>query len=34
MDGSVKFLKDSIAQNVYWAIATKDMGEVVDMSSL
>ncbi len=34
MDGSVKFIKDSVNPTVWWAIATKDMGEVVDMSSL
>jgi prepilin-type processing-associated H-X9-DG protein len=29
VDGSVKFIKDSVAQPVYWAIGSKDKGEVV-----
>jgi len=32
-DGSVKFLKDSIAQNVWWGLGTRGNGEVVDASS-
>ena len=34
MDGSVRFLKDSINQQTYWAIATKDNGEVVSADQL
>jgi prepilin-type N-terminal cleavage/methylation domain-containing protein/prepilin-type processing-associated H-X9-DG protein len=34
MDGSVKFIKDSISQIVWWAIATRDRGEVVSADSL
>jgi len=29
VDGSVKFIKDSISMPVYWAIGSKDKGEVV-----
>jgi prepilin-type processing-associated H-X9-DG protein len=28
-DGSVKFIKDSISQNTWWAIGSKNGGEVV-----
>jgi prepilin-type N-terminal cleavage/methylation domain-containing protein/prepilin-type processing-associated H-X9-DG protein len=34
LDGSVKFIKDSINQTTWWAIATKDMGEVVSADQL
>jgi prepilin-type N-terminal cleavage/methylation domain-containing protein/prepilin-type processing-associated H-X9-DG protein len=33
LDGSVKFVKDSVSQQTWWAIATKAGGEVVDASS-
>ena len=29
VDGSVKFIKSSIADRTYWAIGTKNGGEVV-----
>jgi prepilin-type N-terminal cleavage/methylation domain-containing protein/prepilin-type processing-associated H-X9-DG protein len=32
-DGSVKFIKDSIAQNTWWALGTRANGEVVDANS-
>jgi len=32
-DGSVRFVKDSISWNTWWAIGTKGNGEVVDASS-
>jgi prepilin-type N-terminal cleavage/methylation domain-containing protein/prepilin-type processing-associated H-X9-DG protein len=32
-DGSVKFIKDSIARNVWWALGTKAGGEVVSSDS-
>jgi prepilin-type N-terminal cleavage/methylation domain-containing protein/prepilin-type processing-associated H-X9-DG protein len=32
-DGSVKFIKDSIAQNVWWALGTRASGEVVSADS-
>jgi hypothetical protein len=28
-DGSVKFIKSSIAQNIWWALGTKSNGEVI-----
>jgi hypothetical protein len=28
-DGSVRFIKDTIAPATWWAIGTKDQGEVV-----
>ena len=34
MDGSVRFIKDSIAQNTWWAIATYAGGEVVSADQL
>jgi prepilin-type N-terminal cleavage/methylation domain-containing protein/prepilin-type processing-associated H-X9-DG protein len=34
LDGSVKFIKDSISQQTWWAIATKAGGEVIDGASL
>ena len=33
MDGSVRFVKDSVSQLVWWAIATRDHGEVVSADS-
>ena len=33
LDGSVKFIKDSVAKSVWRALATKDSGEVIDGSS-
>jgi prepilin-type N-terminal cleavage/methylation domain-containing protein/prepilin-type processing-associated H-X9-DG protein len=33
LDGSVKFVKDSVSNNTWWAIATKAGGEVIDASS-
>jgi prepilin-type N-terminal cleavage/methylation domain-containing protein/prepilin-type processing-associated H-X9-DG protein len=33
LDGSVKFIKDSVNQMTWWALATKDGGEVIDASS-
>jgi prepilin-type N-terminal cleavage/methylation domain-containing protein/prepilin-type processing-associated H-X9-DG protein len=33
LDGSVKFIKDSVSQATWWAIATRDGGEVVDAAS-
>jgi prepilin-type processing-associated H-X9-DG protein len=33
LDGSVKFIKSSIAYNVWWALGTKANGEVIDASS-
>jgi prepilin-type processing-associated H-X9-DG protein len=32
-DGSVKFIKDSVALNTWWALGTKAGGEVIDASS-
>jgi prepilin-type N-terminal cleavage/methylation domain-containing protein/prepilin-type processing-associated H-X9-DG protein len=32
-DGSVKFIKNSIAQNTWWSLGTKANGEVIDASS-
>jgi prepilin-type N-terminal cleavage/methylation domain-containing protein/prepilin-type processing-associated H-X9-DG protein len=34
LDGSVRFIKDSINQNTWWAIATRDGGEVVSADAL
>jgi prepilin-type N-terminal cleavage/methylation domain-containing protein/prepilin-type processing-associated H-X9-DG protein len=34
MDGSVKFVKDSISQQTYWSIATSCNGEVINSSAL
>jgi prepilin-type N-terminal cleavage/methylation domain-containing protein/prepilin-type processing-associated H-X9-DG protein len=34
MDGSVRFIKDSVNQMSWWAIATKDNGEVISADSL
>jgi prepilin-type N-terminal cleavage/methylation domain-containing protein/prepilin-type processing-associated H-X9-DG protein len=33
LDGSVRFVKDSVSSQTWWAIATKAGGEVVDASS-
>jgi len=33
LDGSIKFIKDSVSNYTWWAIATKAGGEVVDASS-
>ena len=33
LDGSVKFIRDSVAQTTWWAIATRAGHEVVDASS-
>jgi prepilin-type N-terminal cleavage/methylation domain-containing protein/prepilin-type processing-associated H-X9-DG protein len=33
LDGSVKFIKDSINQNTWWALATKAGGEVIDAAA-
>jgi prepilin-type N-terminal cleavage/methylation domain-containing protein/prepilin-type processing-associated H-X9-DG protein len=33
LDGSVRFIKDSVNQNTWWAISTKDGGEVIDAGS-
>jgi len=33
VDGSVKFIKDSVAMNVYWALGTRDMGETISADS-
>jgi prepilin-type N-terminal cleavage/methylation domain-containing protein/prepilin-type processing-associated H-X9-DG protein len=33
LDGSVKFIKESISNQTWWAIATKAGGEVIDASS-
>ena len=32
-DGSVKFIKDSVAWTVYWGLGTKAGGEVIDAAS-
>jgi prepilin-type processing-associated H-X9-DG protein len=32
-DGSVKFLKNSVSQNIFWSLGTKAGGEVIDASS-
>jgi prepilin-type N-terminal cleavage/methylation domain-containing protein/prepilin-type processing-associated H-X9-DG protein len=32
-DGSVKFVKDSVSQNVWFALGTRSSGEVIDASS-
>ena len=34
MDGSVHFVKNSVAQQAWWGIATKSGGEIVSASSL
>jgi prepilin-type N-terminal cleavage/methylation domain-containing protein/prepilin-type processing-associated H-X9-DG protein len=34
LDGSVKFIKDSVAKQTWWAVATCSGGEVIDASSL
>ena len=33
LDGSIKFIKDSVSNQAWWAIATKAGGEVVDANS-
>jgi prepilin-type processing-associated H-X9-DG protein len=30
LDGSVKFIKDSVAQNTWWSLGTRANGEVLD----
>ena len=32
-DGSVKFLKSSTANQVVWALGSRDQGEVIDANS-
>ena len=32
-DGSVRFIKDSISWQIWWALGTKDGGEVVSSDS-
>jgi prepilin-type N-terminal cleavage/methylation domain-containing protein/prepilin-type processing-associated H-X9-DG protein len=32
-DGSVKFIKDSVGLQTWWALGTRNMGEVIDASS-
>jgi prepilin-type processing-associated H-X9-DG protein len=32
-DGSVKFIKDSISPQVWWALGTKNLGEVLSSDS-
>jgi hypothetical protein len=32
-DESLKFIKDSVARNTWWALGTRANGEVVDASS-
>jgi prepilin-type processing-associated H-X9-DG protein len=34
LDGSVRFIKDSINQTTWWATATKAGGEVISADSL
>jgi prepilin-type processing-associated H-X9-DG protein len=34
LDGSVRFVKDSVAPRTWWAIATRSGGEIIDASSL
>jgi prepilin-type N-terminal cleavage/methylation domain-containing protein/prepilin-type processing-associated H-X9-DG protein len=34
LDGSVRFVKNSISHNTWWAVSTKAGGEIVDASSL
>jgi prepilin-type N-terminal cleavage/methylation domain-containing protein/prepilin-type processing-associated H-X9-DG protein len=34
MDGSIKFIKDSISQTTWWAIATKAGGEIISADQL
>jgi len=33
-DGSVKFVKDTIAQNVWWGVGTRNLGEVIGADQL
>jgi prepilin-type processing-associated H-X9-DG protein len=33
LDGTVRFVKNSINQNIWWAIATKAGGEIVSADS-
>jgi len=33
LDGSVRFMKDSVAQTVWWGVATKAGGEVIDAAA-
>jgi prepilin-type processing-associated H-X9-DG protein len=34
LDGSVRFIKESISPNTWWAVSTTAGGEVIDGSSL
>jgi hypothetical protein len=34
LDGSVRFIKDSVARPTWWGIATYGGGEVIDASGL
>ena len=34
VDGSVHFIKNSVAQQAWWGIATKSGGEIISASSL
>ena len=32
-DGSVRFIKETIQMKIYWALGTKDVGEVFDQGN-
>jgi prepilin-type processing-associated H-X9-DG protein len=32
-DGSVRFIKNSLAQNIWWALGTRNGGEVISADS-
>ncbi len=34
LDGSVRFIKESIAPQTWWAVATRNGGEVISAESL